>query len=482
VRIPGGIRVRIALALAAIVALALGAAYMIVVPSLEQRLVKARLDQLQKLAVPVSAQLPRNHFRWSGAVERFAVSTNARVVAFDSLAKTPPALAVVADSRRPSSRDVEADPIALRALMSGHIERGRVKRSRGDFGEVAVVLDWGTDGHPVLLFQSNISDSLATVRLVERRLLVATAFALVLAFALGLFAAGTLAHRLRRLETAAERIAGGDFAVPVVDRGDDEIGQLARAFDRMRVQLAQLDTARKEFVANASHELRTPLFSLSGFLELLADEDLDEETRNGFLATMESQVERLTKLSADLLDLSRVDAGQLSIVQELVDVGDLARALVAELEHVSAGSGHVLETDIDDDVWCLGDEERVLQIGRALLANALVHTPRGTRVVIRARRQGDLAELRVEDDGPGIPALQQEAVFERFYRAEGGVASGSGLGLAIAKELARLMGGAVRLESRPGSTIFTLELPAEPAPERVPAVSGAFSRENAEGG
>ena len=97
----------------------------------------------------------------------------------------------------------------------------------------------------------------------------------------------------------------------MIDRGDDEIGELARAFDRMRIQLAQLDTARKEFVANASHELRTPLFSIGGFLELLSDEDLDEETRQDFLDDDATQVERLTKLSTDLLDLSRVDAGQL---------------------------------------------------------------------------------------------------------------------------------------------------------------------------
>ena len=161
----------------------------------------------------------------------------------------------------------------------------------------------------VVLYRAALADSLATVRLVERRLLLATAFALALALVLGLTAAGMLAHRLRRLETAAERIAGGDFEAPIVDRGDDEIGQLAVTFDRMRVQLAQLDNARKEFVANASHELRTPLFSLGGFLELLADEDLDDDTRREFLHTMQGQVERLTKLSTDLLDLSRVDAG-----------------------------------------------------------------------------------------------------------------------------------------------------------------------------
>jgi signal transduction histidine kinase len=314
------------------------------------------------------------------------------------------------------------------------------------------------------------------VALVEQRLLLATAFALALALALGLLAAGVLARRLLRLENAAERIAGGDFGHPVIDRGDDEIGQLAKAFDRMRVQLAQLDTARKEFVANASHELRTPLFSIAGFLELLSDEDLDDATRTEFLATMQSQVERLTKLSADLLDLSRLDAGQLRVVLEPVDLGEVARALVRELEHVSASSGHTLEADVDGDVWALADEERVLQIGRALIVNALVHTPAGTRVVVRGRDRGR-AELSVEDNGPGIPAAQQDAIFERFHRAEGGVASGSGLGLAIARELARLMKGDVRVASRPGRTTFTLEVPREDAGARPPAT--AFSRENA---
>jgi signal transduction histidine kinase len=475
VSLPRGIRIRLAVALAGIVALALGAAYLIVVPSLEQRLVDARLDRLQKISVPLAQRdLPRSQYRWQRVAERMSVATNARVVVFTALTKTPPALAVAADSQRTSSRDVDMDPTALKALATGNVERDRISKARGDFGDVAVPLDWG----PVILFQTDLSDSLATVHLVQRRLLWATAFALILALVLGFFAAGTLAHRLRRLEGAAERIAGGDFAVPVVDRGADEIGQLAGAFDRMRVQLAQLDTARKEFVANASHELRTPLFSLSGFLELLMDEDLDDATRRGFLSTMQTQVERLAKLSADLLDLSRVDAGQLRVVHELVDLGDVVRTLVAELEPVRAASAHVVEADLAEDVWCLGDEERVVQIGRAFLANALVHTPDGTRIVVRTRRRGVRAELAVEDDGTGIPAEVQGAIFERFYRVEGGVASGSGLGLAIAKELARLMGGSVRLESKPGRTTFTLDLPGEAAPERAPVAAGAFSREN----
>jgi signal transduction histidine kinase len=220
------------------------------------------------------------------------------------------------------------------------------------------------------------------------------------------------------------------------------------------------------------------LFSLGGFLELLADEELDDTTREDFLRTMQSQVERLTKLSTDLLDLSRVDAGQLRVEEEPVDLALIARMLVADLEPMAAASGQVLDADVGDAVWCIADETRVSQLGRVLIVNALVHTPPGTRVIVRAARRGAGALLEVVDDGPGIPSEQREAVFERFYRVEGGKASGSGLGLAIARELARLMGGSVQLESKPGKTVFTLDLPGAQHPE--PAATGTrFSRENA---
>ena len=466
-RLPGGIRIRIALVLVGIVAGALGTAYLIVVPSLERRLVDARLDQLEDLAVPLAKALPEDTLLWQDRVEAYAAVTNSRVVAFDVLSTNQPALAAVADSRTGNSRDVAMDSVALAALASGKVERGRVVDGSGDNANVAVPL--GTDA--VLLFQAPLADSLATVRLVERRLLFATAFALIFALVLGLTAAGMFANRLLRLETAAERIAGGDFAAPIVDRGNDEIGELADAFDRMRVQLAQLDNARKAFVANASHELRTPLFSIGGFLELLVDEELDDETRRRFIETMQGQVERLTKLSADLLDLSRVDAGQLRVLAEPVDLTEVVELLAAELEHVAASTGHTLETDAEHDLWCTGDEARVLQIGRALATNAMVHTPAGTRVVIRTRRRGDRAELSVEDNGPGIPEHYGEAVFGRFYRVDGGVASGSGLGLSIAREIARLMGGAVTLDSNGDPTVFTLDLP-------VASPAEPFSREN----
>jgi len=474
-RLPGGIRTRIAIVLVGIVAGALGTAYLIVVPSLERRLVDARLDQLEESASSLARSFPQDRTLWQDRVEAYAVVTNSRVVAFDVLSKNQPALAVVADSRTRSSRDVAEDPVALGALASGKPARGRVLHADGEYAAVAIPI--GTEA--VLLFQAPLVDSLATVHLVRERLLLATAFALVLALVLGLTAAGMLANRLLRLETAAERIAAGDFDAPIVDHGDDEIGELARAFDRMRVQLAQLDNARKEFVANASHELRTPLFSLGGFLELLADEELDEETRNGFIETMRGQVERLARLSVDLLDLSRVDAGHLQVASEPIDLAGVAQALTDELGHMAASAGQTLRTRVDGDVWCVGDEARVLQVGRALVTNAMTHTPTGTRVVVKVTRRGTRAELAVEDDGPGIPTAEREAVFARFYRIDGGKASGSGLGLAIARELARLMGGEVRLDSERYPTVFTLDLPAATSRDGAPDQRGAFSRENA---
>ena len=142
-RIPGGIRVRIALALVGIVTAALGAAYLIVIPSLEQRLVDARLDQLEQAAAPLARDLPANQFRWQRTVDSWALETNARVVAYSVLTRNPPSTAVGADSQRGRSRDVANDDVVLDAVESGEQRRGRVMKGGGDFAEVAVPLEWG---------------------------------------------------------------------------------------------------------------------------------------------------------------------------------------------------------------------------------------------------------------------------------------------------------------------------------------------------
>jgi signal transduction histidine kinase len=468
--LPGGIRTKLALALLSIVAGALVAAYLIVVPTLRDSLVDAKLQQLEADAVGYATNTPANSLLWEGYADDTAYLLDGRVVIYTVFTPEPLTLAVRADSRHASSRDVESDEVAARAALTLAKTTGTVFRGGQSFAEVAFPL--GTQG-PIFLASASLEDQEATVAVVKRRFLIAAAVASLIALGLGLGVAGMHARRIRRLERGAERIAGGRFDEPVVDGGDDELGQLARGFERMRVQLAQLDSARKEFIANASHELRTPLFSLGGFLELMTDEELDEETRTEFLATMREQVDRLTKLATDLLDLSRVDAGRLRVEHERVDLAETVRVLADELRGLAGTRDHPLVLDVEREVLALGDEERVLQVGRALAGNALVHTPPGTRVVVGVRYDGDRAVLSVSDDGPGIAPEHAEQVFDRFYRVDGGVASGSGLGLAIARELAELMGGAVTLESRPGRTVFTLELAAaasERAASREPAL------------
>jgi signal transduction histidine kinase len=454
---------RLALALLLVVAGALAIVYVVVVPTYERSLVGARLDELEQTLRTIRSQPPTALYLSQTWVEEEAAPlANARVVV---LQQRRGGLVVFSDSdrREGSAAGVENDPIAVRALQRHVLVSGTVSREGERFAEAAFPL---TAQGPVVMVSSSLKRDLESVAVVRGRVIVAGALATVFAIVLGYALATLFARRIRRLEAAAARIAAGRFDEPVVDAAPDELGQLARTFERMRLQLSTLERARSEFIANASHELRTPLFSLAGFLELLTSEELDTETREEFLLAMRSQVSRLTKLATDLLDLSRMDAGRLAVVSEGLDLVPLGETLATEFGPRAAVTGHELESDLAHEVHARGDEERVLQIGRILIENALVHTPPGTVVRVSASVRGAQARLTVVDDGPGIPIEAQPYVLDRFYRSDGTRASGSGLGLAIARELAALMGGTIELESRPGKTRFALVLPVD-VPERV---------------
>jgi signal transduction histidine kinase len=254
-------------------------------------------------------------------------------------------------------------------------------------------------------------------------------------------------------------VAAGQFVAPLPVTSKDELGQLTAAFNDMQTRLSRVDRARKEFVANASHELRTPLFSLGGFIELLEDEDLDEDSRAELLAAMHGQVDRLQKLAVDLLDLSRMDAGSFELEADRVDVGELADMIAGEFAPAIRRGDADIQMRIPDDVEVTADRERVAQIMRILVDNAIRHTPDGTHVTISAARRNGTAKVTVADSGPGIESGTATQVFDRFYTGDSDN-GGAGLGLAIAKELAMRMHGDIRLNARPGRTAFTLELPS----------------------
>ncbi len=465
--------VKLSLALIVLVAGALAIVYVAVVPTLENRLVDGRISQLQRTADAIIADYTRQAdeptFVWDSFVTAESQIRGVRVTAYEVLSESSPVFLRPFAESNPLGQSEAGDPMAHRAAERARTQSGVIERGGAQVAEVAVPFRSAF----VLLVSAPLDDTLENVSLVRERLLVSGIVALLAAALVGFLLSRAFARRIHRLERAAERIAGGRFDEPVADRSADELGELAVAFDRMRERLAALERARREFIANASHELRTPIFALGGHVELLTDEDMDEETRREFLAEMRVQIERLTKLATDLLDLSRLDAGRLHVELAPVDLGEIAGSLAAEFGGVGRGREHVLEADPELGVTALADEERVRQIGRILVENAILHTPPGTEIRLTTAETDDGAAFRVEDNGPGVSEADQQQVFERFYRSDGTLASGSGLGLAIAKDLAAVMGGEIGLDSRPGRTVFTLKLPRSPAPvdEREPALA-----------
>jgi two-component system, OmpR family, sensor kinase len=306
---------------------------------------------------------------------------------------------------------------------------------------------------------------------VKAQILVGGLLAVLATLGVGIYFARIASGSIQSLQEAARKVADGNFETPIPISSAGQLGQLARTFNEMQRRLAELDSARKQFIANASHELRTPIFSLGGFVELLEEEDPSPEERDEFIHTMRQQIERLTKLTADLLDLSQLDAGAVAMKRGDVDLGSLAREVTREFGPRADRHGSRLELRTPaEPVIASADADRVRQVIRILLDNALTHTPEGTKVTVTTYSVNRRAELTVSDDGLGIPRRVQSRIFERFYTADS--AGGSGLGLAIAREIAQRMQGRVAIASSKRFTAFTLDLPRSRAvpPQPTPGL------------
>jgi signal transduction histidine kinase len=450
-----------------VAALALGITALLVVPSLRDNLVSARVGEIDRSAKANISLFLTPRLDPIEAVSAYEQLTGNRVVVLATLNDRGDFLQVAGNVP-----DVTSDPLAREARTKG--PQSRAVRTGKRFAAEAAIPIGATSGaadrQRVVLFMSSLNDVDRTVDTVQRDVLIAVAIALPASWLVGLLAAFALAARIRRLERATRRIAAGNLTTPVRDDGRDEIHELARAFDDMRRRLERTDRARREFIANASHELRTPLFALGGFLELLEDEE-DPAARREFVATMHGQVSRLTRLATDLLDLSRLDAGGVEVARDEVDVAGVA-ALAAQDFAATAEQRGGTVTASGTTAVAIADEARVAQIARALVDNALRHNPPGVDVTLTVREADGTVELVVADDGPPIDPSSAERLFDRFYRGPGS-GEGSGLGLAIANELAQRMQGSLVLEQRDGrpGKAFRLTLPG--ALHLTPTMLGA---------
>ena len=474
-RLWGGLRGRLLLALVLTSMVTLGAAAAVVLSPLQQRL---RDQSIESLRAAVLAARPRfeDALKQRGLDRELALGTEAFELSDQTAGRvlvTDLALTPADDEESPPGflADSESGPPPRQAFLAAvrTINRQQtVLDVRGDDVAIGVPLysEGGVVG--VVVARRRLTEVANAVEEVRRALLAAAGVGLLVAVALAVALASTLLRRLGRLRAAALRISaeGPTVSMPR-DAGHDEVGDLARALGGMQEELRRQESARRAFVATASHELRTPLTMLQGTMELLEedlhDDRLDLTDAQRQVAIARRELLRLSTLAEELLDLSRLDAA-VAMRSEAVELGELARAVAAEFE-LRAGEREIALEVVPPAgaCWGRGDPDAVARVVRILIDNALRYGG-GEPIRVTAAEGADTVTVEVADRGQGVPPEERERIFERFYRGRArGAEGGFGLGLAIGRELAERMGGSVTLADRPGGgTRFVLSLPRSP--------------------
>jgi signal transduction histidine kinase len=305
------------------------------------------------------------------------------------------------------------------------------------------------------------------LRQVNLLMLVAGGVAVLGVLIVGSLQARRIVKPVRALAAAAHRVAGGDLSQRIPVTSDDELGEMAAAFNAMAAELERQHELRHRAMADIAHELRTPLSVLQVQLESIED-DLTDPTPE-VIAGLQGDLAYLSHLVEDLRVLTLADAGELHVETEPVEMGGLVRDVVERMQTAAQAQGIVLDTCLPDagldeaSLHVIGDAQRLTQVLLNLLSNALQHTSPGGRVIVGVRQTEGEVHVTVQDTGEGISPDDLPHVFERFYRADRARSrdtGGSGLGLSIAKSLVEAQGGTITVESQVGQgSVFTVSLP-----------------------
>jgi signal transduction histidine kinase len=302
----------------------------------------------------------------------------------------------------------------------------------------------------------------------NRILLYGALIGAVIALLLGIFLSRTLTRPIRELTRATHAVSEGDLSQQVPVRSNDELGELAQAFNKMSSELSRSVNTRKQMTADIAHELRTPLSLILGHAEAVHDGVLPPSREN--FEIIREEAERLEHLVNDLRILSLADAGELSINPQTVEPDRLLQEVAAIYQYQTQRKNVTLDLEIASSLSDIEvDPGRMTQVLTNILDNALRHTPGGGRIVLSARDANDQVELAIEDSGPGLKAEDIDRIFDRFYRTDssrqrdGDFPGGSGLGLAIARSIVQAHGGQLLAESEEGKGLKVIvRLPKEP--------------------
>jgi len=274
----------------------------------------------------------------------------------------------------------------------------------------------------------------------------------------------TISRPLRQINEAASVIAGGDFEKRLPIRGKDEVGQLAREFNRMAESLQQQERIRREFIGNLSHDMRSPLTSMHGFLTAISDGTIPPENHEYYLQIVKDESERLIRLSNNILDIHRIQDWELELNLTEFDINDLIRQTILGFQqraldkHIMITSHFAHSSDI-----VLADEDKLRRVMYNLIDNAIKFTPNDGEITIETTVDAQKVIISVADTGRGMTEEELKRAFDRFYKGDPSRNEdkmGSGLGLSIVKEFIRAHGESIEVTCEPGEgCVFVFTLP-----------------------
>ena len=293
------------------------------------------------------------------------------------------------------------------------------------------------------------------------RLFISGLAGLLVAVALAVILSRQLVRPLAALTGVVRRFGPERYDMRAAESGPTQVRELAAAFNAMAERVADNERAMRGFIADVSHELRTPLTSIRGFVEALRDGTVtDSQRRAASLEVVHQETQRMLRMIEQLLDLSRLEAGQYRLERSHIDLEELFAHLEAMFGARAAEQGVQLHIEIVPGIPAFqADYDRLVQVLNNLIDNALRHTSEGA-VSVAARGADEGLELSVADTGEGIPPEDLSRLFDRFWQPESRTGPGAGLGLAISREIVRAHGGRISAESEPGvGTTITVWLP-----------------------
>lgn len=359
----------------------------------------------------------------------------------------------------------------LNAVLDGSYA-GVTNKISGDGGyQFLVGKPIAVHGRTVLMVFASASvrsNLLAYLTPIVGMFFIAEAIALVIAAFTVYRSVRNLTAPLLHLSNAAHSYARGDFSPRVNIERNDEIGQLAEAFNQMAADLEQLESSRRSFVANVSHELKTPMTTIGGFIDGMLDGTIPPERQSEYLSIVSAEIKRLSRMVVSMLNLSKIEAGQLDLKFAPVDIQSLLVETTLNFEkQIEQKHLDIRGFDIMLPHKILADRDMMSQVVYNLIDNAVKFTPQDGYISFSAAptEEGESIEVKILNSGDGIPEEERSRVFERFYKVDKSRSydkKSSGLGLYIVKSILDLHGGKIRVESKVGQyTEFIFEVPKD---------------------